>query len=255
LGGREGKPRFIKDDLTGKTKQPEERKVIENQNKNIILILIAAIIVAVFASFANNYFAYFFMSKSIDLTTKTSRKTSATINKLKEKKVDIKQSWVWNYSNIAAKENNYPIVVLRDGYKAIKVVEDNVLMGWKYELLNTSTNIGYTVTIEYKLEDSDGFIVNESSSGDRVPPEEIRTIQKTTLVSYEDYKRIKNCSWSIRVTPIWINEKLSGTPFERAGAILKKGAPHWLKTYLTHLFMDDFPFEGETVAKYIVNFI
>jgi hypothetical protein len=135
----------------------------ENQNKNILLVLIAAIIVAVSASFANNYFAYFFISKNLDLTANKNRKPSPISAKPTAIKFNIDESWNWHYSEINAKESHYPVVVLRDGYKAIKIVADKVLMGWNYELLNTSSTVPYMITVKYNLEDGDGFIVNESS--------------------------------------------------------------------------------------------
>jgi hypothetical protein len=217
--------------------------MMEYQNKPTLLIFIAAIVVVISASLSNNYFAYLFLLKGTESTHKTDRRASSQISKTVEK--DIDKSWRWNYSGISIKDNNYPIVALRNGYKAITLSGDKILMGWKYELLNTSNITSYTVTVNYLLEDSDGFVINESSSSENVRPKEISIVKQTTLVPYEDYKRIKNCSWYIKLTQPWINEKLSGTPFERAGSILKDNAPYWLTTYLTHLFMDDYPFEGD----------
>src|SRR5208337_3757230 len=142
----------------------------ENQNKNILLILIAAIIVAVSASFANNYFAYLFLSKTTVLVPKTGIKATSPINE--PKKYEIDKSWRWVYYELSAKENNYPFVTLRQGYKAIKLVEGKVLMGWQYELLNTSLTTNYNVTVNFDLEDIDEFIVNESSSSENVPPQD-----------------------------------------------------------------------------------
>jgi hypothetical protein len=160
---------------------------------------------------------------------------------VKDNTISINKLWKWHYTEISAKEDNYPIMVLRDGYKAIKIVGDNVLMGWNYELLNTSPKRSYIVTVNYDLEDGDGFLINESTSEKNVPPQEIRTLKQTTLVPCDNYNRIKGYSWYVRLTPDWKTEKLEGNRFERAGVILKKEAPYWLRTYLTYLFMNDFP--------------
>lgn len=214
-----------------------------HKNNGYFLVLIVAIAVVVSASLANNYFAYYFWTKdkplSDSIAKNIEKKASAP------KKLEIDDSWVWNYSEIGAKEKNYPMVVLRDGYKAIKIVDEKVLVGWKYELLNTSPNTNYSATIHYKFEDKDGFQVNESSATENVPKKEIRTIQKTTWIPYEDYKRISNASWSVSLTPNWNDKKLKGNRFERAGIILKESAPYWLKNRLKYLFMTDFPSEGD----------
>ena len=119
--------------------------------------------------------------------------------------------------------------MLRDGYKAIKMINENVLVGWKYELLNTSPNTDYTVNIYYKFEDKDGFQIKESSASENVPTEEIRTIQNTILIPYEEYKLISKASWSVALTNRWNDKKLKGDRFDRAGKILKENAPYWLK--------------------------
>ena len=214
-----------------------------DKKNGYFLFLIVAIAVVVFASFANNYFAYYFWTKDRPLTNSIDKNIKK--KPLTPKKLEIDDSWVWHYSAIGAKEKNYPIVVLRDGYKAIKVVDEKVLVGWKYELLNTSPNTNYIATIEYRFEDKDGFQVNESSASENVPKEEIRTIQKTTWILYEDYKRITNASWSISLTPKWNDKKLKGDRYERAGKILKESAPYWLKNRLKYLFMADFPSERD----------
>lgn len=219
------------------------------ENKNIFLILIIAIVIAVSASFSNNFFAYYFFSKNMKASTKIGKKTVSS-----HKEIKINKSWAWHYSEISAKDNNYPIIVLRDGYKAIKIVGDNILMGWKYELLNTSPKRNYIVTIRYQLEDTDGFLINESSSTKNIPPGEIGNIQETTYVPLDDYNRITGASWYVRLTPDWSTEKLSGNRFERAGVILKENAPYWLKTYLTYLFMNDFPPKGGKKGFYQILF-
>jgi hypothetical protein len=214
-----------------------------SENKNILLILIIAIVVAVSASFFNNYFAYYFFSQDRHATIKTGRKDLSKLEK--PNAIKIKESWNWQYSEIGIEDDNYPIVVLRDGYKAIKIAGDKVLMGWQYEALNTSNIKSYIVSIDYKLVDNDGFIINESSSANNVKPYKIINIKQTTLVSCDDYNKITGALWSIKLIPNWNIEKLESNRFKRAGAILKKESPYWLKTYLTYLFMNDFPSKGQ----------
>lgn len=212
---------------------------MSEKNNGYLLILIVAIAVVVSASFANNYFAYYFWTKDKPLNSSSDKNVEK--EPLTSQKIEINDAWKWNYSEIGAKEKNYPMVVLRDGYKAIKMINEKVLVGWKYVLLNTSPSTNYIVNIVYKFEDKDGFQIKESSASENVPKEEIRTLQKTTLVPYEDYKRISNASWSVSLTPKWTDKKLKGDRFDRAGKILKESAPYWLKNRMKYLFMTDFP--------------
>ena len=213
---------------------------MSEKNNGYLLVLIVAVAVVVSASFANNYFAYYFWTKDKILNSSRNNDTEKTVAP-HVKKIEIDTGWKWNYSKIGTKEKNYPMVVLRDGYKAIKITNDKVLVGWKYVVLNTSPNTNYIVNIDYIFEDKDGFQIKENSASENVPKEEIRTIKNTTLIPYEDYKRISNASWSISLTPKWNDKKLKGNRFDRAGKILKKNAPYWFKDRLKYLFMADFP--------------
>lgn len=212
---------------------------MEKKNNGYFIILIVAVAIVVSASFANNYFAYYFWVKDKGISGSNKN------NKIKKiplpPQLGIDSSWKWNYSEIGTTENNYPIVVLRDGYKAIKLDDKKVLVGWKYELLNTSSNSNYNVSITYKFNDKDDFQISESSAAENVPKEQIRTIQNTTWIPYEDFKRICGSIWSVSLTPGWSDKKLKGNRFERAGKILKKNAPYWLKNRLQYLFLSDFP--------------
>jgi hypothetical protein len=52
---------------------------MEYQNKSILLIFIAAIVVVVSASLSNNYFAYLFLLKGAESNHKTREKASSQI--------------------------------------------------------------------------------------------------------------------------------------------------------------------------------
>ena len=73
------------------------------------------------------------------------------------------KEWFHSYSDIAASDKYYPIVHLRSGHKIIKRFGDELLVGWQYELINTSKK-NYLVEITYQILDSDGFLVSESKS-------------------------------------------------------------------------------------------
>jgi hypothetical protein len=212
---------------------------MKEKNNGYFIILIVAVAIVVSASFANNYFAYYFWTKDKGISTSNNSKEVG--KRPPPSRLEIDSSWKWNYSEIGTKENNYPIVVLKDGYKAIKLVDQKVLVGWKYELLNTSPSTNYTVSIEYKFNDKDDFLIKESSGSENVPKQQIRTIMNTTWISYEDFKRISGSSWSVSLTPGWGDKKLKGNRFERAGNILKDKAPYWFKGRLQYLFISDFP--------------
>lgn len=217
-----------------------------NENKNWNLpVLIAVLLTIVFATFFNNYFAYYFLTKNEGVPNSTGDKKSIS-EKINASVTDfkIKDAWNWNYDQIDIEENNYPMVVLRDGYKAIKVDGKKVLMGWQYEVLNTSPSKGYNVTVDYRFEDKDGFVICESSGSEIIAKKEYDTVKNTVLVSYSDYNRILRRSWSVQVSPDWSEEKLKGTPLERAGELLKQDSPYWLEDKLKSLFMDDFPPSG-----------
>jgi hypothetical protein len=212
---------------------------MNDKNNKYLLVFIVAIAVVVSGSFSNNYFAYYFWSK--DKPQNSSNKSSIEKKPSTERKHEIKNEWVWNYSEIAAKEDNYPMVALRDGYKAIKLTDNKVLVGWKYEILNTSPETIYKATINYKFNDRDGFHIIESSASENIWSEESGTIQNTIWIPYEDYERISGASWEVVLTPNWNDKKLKGNSFERAGKILKEKAPYWLTTRLQYLFLSDFP--------------
>lgn len=159
-------------------------------------------------------------------------------------------SWKWDYSSrIDADNNNYPVMILREGYKPIKRVGGKILLGWKYTVLNTSPNRSYEVTINYEFVDKDGFRIASDSGSEWVQKENTGTVKSTLHIPSDDYHRILRTSWTLNLRLSWSDEKLKGNRFERAAKICKDNCPYWYEDRLKYLFMDAFDKDGKIALK------
>lgn len=154
------------------------------------------------------------------------------------------RSWNWHYLDIPT-DGDYPLVLLRNGIKFIKPVEEgNALMGWKYQVLNVSDKDLY-VTIKYEILDSDGIELGSSSRSSWVRAENYNTIQNTIVVPSDDVERIGKSRWkilSIQPTYKLSDVKENGNRFERAAKILNEKRPIWVEDYLTYRTQKPNPF-------------
>lgn len=160
---------------------------------------------------------------------------------LKEFFVTPHKEWFHNYSDIAASDKYYPIVHLRSGHKIIKGLGEELLVGWQYELINTSKK-NYLVEITYQILDDDDFLVGESKKTKFIYGESIDKISDTFNVSYVNEDRLTNNSWFVGLTPEYDpkhvkNKRLDR--FDKACKILKAKESQlslWIKRYAKYCF-------------------
>ncbi|WP_299202503.1 hypothetical protein [uncultured Amphritea sp.] len=150
-----------------------------------------------------------------------------------------KQQKNWNYfkySDVAVSSEKYPLVVLQTSYKIIKLGAEKALVGWKYEVINTSPLTEYTVTVNYKIEDLDGFVIGEGTGESYVTPESYGSIQGTVLIDKNDVERLSNSSWLVGLSPDWLESEIKTEKkrYERLQNILKRKepTPRWVFEHL-----------------------
>lgn len=140
------------------------------------------------------------------------------------------KQWRYDYfSDVAANEDKYPIVVLRTGYKALKIKDESALIGWIYEIVNTSPNTRYDVTVNFKLTDKDDFEIGSSTEMSFIQAGSYKKITDTIYIDHEDLSRLSGSSWTISLTPSWdFNESdTSGSRYERLKKIINDVRPSW----------------------------
>ena len=138
----------------------------------------------------------------------------------------------WRYSNhadVAVSDENYPLVVLRTGYKAIDfdVDKQEVTLGWIYDIANTSQRESYMADVTFHLTDRDQFKVVTMNESTFMRNQSFETIRGTTTMGINDLKRINNDTWSISLTPNWSSDTSTGTRMERLTELTKTVNPPW----------------------------
>jgi hypothetical protein len=104
--------------------------------------------------------------------------------------------------NVDTKDLPFPVEVCNDGFKMIRVYQDfpgnyRVEWAWRVLLKNKSSRM-VEITLEYKLQDQDGFLVVSSKEFYRkIAVGETVLIEKTDYLRYDEAKRVMNSSWHI----------------------------------------------------------
>ena len=136
------------------------------------------------------------------------------------------------WSDIDVESDQYPIVFLRDSFKILQIDPESAVVGWRYELINTSPKQAYTADVQYTIQDQDGFDVAHGSGSVTVQAKTYNEISGTLDVSRENVRRLAGSRWTIRLNPDWqIQEaKTEGTRYERLTAILQSNVnmPSWI---------------------------
>lgn len=148
----------------------------------------------------------------------------------------------WNYdllSDVAAEEDAYPIVVLRTGFKVIRSSSERSLIGWKYEIINTSPSTTYFPTVNFTLQDKDGFDIASGSGDGRVSPKAYEAIHGTISIENVDLERLSKSTWSISLTPSWQIEESStqGFRYSRLAAMEAAVFPFWTRASVENEFL------------------
>lgn len=106
--------------------------------------------------------------------------------------------------NVDTKDPLFPLEVLNDGYKMIRVYQDfpgsyRVEWSWRALLKNKSSRT-VEITFEYKLQDQDAFLVASSKEFfKKIPVGETVILEKTDHLPYETAKRVMNSNWYIHL--------------------------------------------------------
>ena len=104
--------------------------------------------------------------------------------------------------NVDTRDPLFPIEVMIDGFKMIRVYEDfpgyyMVEWTWRVSLKNKSTQ-PVEITFEYKLQDEDFLVVASSKDNSgKISPGETAVIEKTDHLKYETARRVRNSNWTI----------------------------------------------------------
>lgn len=164
--------------------------------------------------------------------------------RLKNAQLDIENEKLkeWNYdyfTHISIKEDKYPIVALRTGFKILKIRPESVLVGWTYEIVNTLPSTKYSVEIDFKLTDADGFVVGSSIESGIASPEDYRKITGTINIDNDDLSRLNDSDWTVLLSPSWptSESKTDGNRYERLEKIIKDAAPFWVTSQKDNLIV------------------
>lgn len=143
------------------------------------------------------------------------------------------------HSMIAASDKRYPLFVIRSGHQVIQQSPEHVLVGWSYDVVNTSART-YSATVDYALKDVFGHTIGSSTSTERVTGGSIQTLYGEISLSHQDAARLPmvpersqglytHSNWMISLDPDWAIEPQQGTTTsERAIKILSENPPTWL---------------------------
>ncbi len=156
---------------------------------------------------------------------------AATRQKINEE-TEKQKKWSYDsFSDVGVNDEKYPIVVLRTGYKLIKIGDEKSLVGWKYEVINTSSKNKYITSIDFELEDADGFVIASGSGSSPVQEKSYGVVQGTIKVHNSDLKRLSSSGWSISLSPSWQSKekKVKGKRYDRLKKIIKDAAPSWVE--------------------------
>jgi hypothetical protein len=106
--------------------------------------------------------------------------------------------------NVDTKDPLFPLEVLNDGFKMIRVYQDFpgiYLVEWTWRvLLKNKTSRTVEITFEYKLQDQDAFLVASSKEFfKKIAVGETVIVEKTDHLPYETAKRVMNSNWYIHL--------------------------------------------------------
>lgn len=151
----------------------------------------------------------------------------------------------WSYtsfSDVAVTSEKYPIVVLRTGFKVIRVGPQKSLVGWKYEIVNTSPSTKYVPDVEFELQDEDGFDIASGRSDSIVQPESYGVITGTIEIDNIDLERLSQSSWTIQLSSNWEANEIGtmGKRYDRLKKLAQSHLPAWAKEEAKNEFIGIF---------------
>lgn len=106
--------------------------------------------------------------------------------------------------NVDTKDPQFPLMVLNDGYKMVRVYQDlpgvyMVEWAWRVTIKNRVPR-DVRFALEYKLQDADLFLVTSSQAPARtISPGQTVSVEKTEILPYEKARSVKNSNWYIHL--------------------------------------------------------
>ncbi len=100
------------------------------------------------------------------------------------------------HRRIGTEDPDHPLEFISDGYKFTSIIKDRVNWVWQYAVLNKSDK-NLKITVTFKLEDKDNFIISSSvGSGNADKHSEI-TIKGEGNIPIYELKRVYDSTWTI----------------------------------------------------------
>ena len=105
--------------------------------------------------------------------------------------------------DIVPKDPQFPLEVLSDGYKMVRIYKDmdSYRVEWTWRvILRNRTDRETVVALDYRLQDGDGLLVAASQEPSRpIGPGQTLEVEKTDSLSFEQAKRVKGSTWEIQL--------------------------------------------------------
>lgn len=159
----------------------------------------------------------------------------AELSKINERNTKLKE-WTWfPFSDVDVDSEKYPIVILKSGFKVLKISDSFSLVGWKMDIVNTSIKSRYLPKVTYSITDSDGFHIGSSKQSGNISAQSFGVVQGTLEISSSDLERLSRDNWTISIGSWSTNEQdAKGKRYERLKAIVRdeNKRPSWLKNYV-----------------------
>lgn len=206
------------------------------QSKSIIQLSAALLLIVIAIVVGSAGYVFITNPEFNHIIKNTNKALEARHNAALEQ--ELKQ-WHWNYNNqINTADEQYPMVVLRTGYKVLKIQNGRAFIGWSYELINTSPSTSYVATVNFNLTDADGFKLNGStqSSYTSIAHHGFDSIKDIIEIDESDIPRLKGSTWTLSLSPNWSdNEGLTKRKrYERLADLVRNDrAPPWVYARFT----------------------
>ncbi len=165
------------------------RQILHKQTYSSLAILLVAVAVFFIASFRGPLYAGFW--------------DKINENLLLMRLVGIGQ-FIGYQRNVDTKDPLFPIEVVSDGFKMIRVYQDlrgDYLVEWSWRvLLKNKSSRALGITLEYKLQDEDDFLVAASKESlPKIEAGETVALEKTDYLLYDTAKRVVNSNWYVHL--------------------------------------------------------
>jgi len=106
--------------------------------------------------------------------------------------------------DVDSKDPSFPLEVLSDGYKMVRVYQDTpggYKVEWAWRMtIKSKVNREVRFTLEYKLLDKDLFLVTSSLAPvAAIAPGQTVTVEKAVIMPYEKARPVESSNWYIQL--------------------------------------------------------